>query len=434
MSSPIGARFLGNTFWQFLTSLFQGKGTFLLALIIGRRLGVTELGLMASATGFASIVLQVLDMRLQEATIRYVGHFLAQEQPRKAAAAVRLLGGLVVMTGLLALLLLALASPWASQHLMRTPRGYGLLALGGLMVVGGYYCDNLLGLMRATLTFRGPALVVGLANVSRLLGAWLVSARPDARVEDVMLISGVVTCVTAVTLSVAAWFRLTAVLGRESLGAPVSELAPERAELRRFVRTSYYFALCLIPMRDLDINLLSYFTGHDVVGRYRMAKTFLAAVWLVCDAAFAAVYPELVRLWSRGALAEMRRFLGRLSLGAGLVAPFLYAAGCLAVPLALRYFLRPDFEGTATLFAGMTWGLIPWAPLIWLAPLLQAAGRPDLLLRASIVSGFLTAAAYLLVIPPYGPLGAATVFAAATPFNQYLTAFYAWRTGALKLR
>lgn len=422
---------MGNTFWQFLTSLFQGKGTFLLALIIGRRLGVTELGLMASATGFASIVLQVFDMRLQEAIIRYVGHFLAQEQPRKAMAAVRLIGSLVVATGLLALLVLVLASPWATEYLLRTPRGFRLLALGGLMVIAGYYCDSLLGLMRATLAFRGPALVVGLANVSRLTGAWLVTARPGAQVEDVMLVSGVVTLLAAATLAVASWSRLRSLLGSDALQASISEIAEERADLKRFVQTSYVFALCLIPMRDLDINLLSYFTGHDVVGRYRMAKTFLAAVWLLCDAAYAAVYPELVRLWSQGQQTEMRRFLRRVALGSAVLAPLLYVAGCLAVPVALRYLLKPDFAGTGQLFAAMTWGIIPWAPLIWLAPLLQAAGRPDVLLRASIMCGLVTAATYLLVIPAYGSLGAALVFAAATPFNQYLTAFYAWRTKAL---
>lgn len=427
--------FFRNVAWQSSASLWAGASTFFYGLLVGKYLGAGEYGLIAMATAFAQVFSQALELRLQEAVIKYVSDFWEAGQRAKAFAAIKL--SLLVnccSTGLATVLILA-AVPLAQDALRKDPRCMTIIGLAALTVLSTNFalatCQSVL---RVLGEYRAQAFITIVSNAVKLFATLAVILWMHAGIIGVMSLGLAVSLVTTLVTGIVTYLRLKQNLEPEDFQTSVFVLRPLFREMIGFVRSTYFLSLSMIPTRDLDVNLLGYFVSKESVGVYRMAKNFMAAVWTLSDAAFLVIYPELARLWARGEQSVLWGFVKRVAVIMGAFGLLLYLGGCVGVPIVTHYVLGPSFDGTGRLFALMAWGLLFWAPMIWANPLLMAAGRPDLVLRSSVINSLVCLCLSLYTIPVWGTAGSAFTFSVANPIIAVLVLIYGWIYGIFRFR
>jgi O-antigen/teichoic acid export membrane protein len=408
--------FLHNLQWQYVASLCAVIMGFAWSLVVGRALGARTFGLISAAIGFSSIVFQFAELRLQEAVIRFIAEFWEARDEHRTIAAVKLFLVLDAVTGVIAFLLVCGGARWAQRNLMSDPRAIKVLLLAALMTLfTNVGTATALGLYRIFGRFKRQAIITTISAAVRLtltvaaifVGGW--------GAVGVMAVAVAVSLCSNLVLILTALAELRARVAPDALGAPMTLLRERRSDIVKFVGSTYCSSLSMIPTKDLDINVLAMFTSLEVVGIYRIGKNFMAALWMLSDPAFLVVYPELARMWVRKEFAEIRRFVGMLTVVLGASALVAYALAFVIVPPVIVLLLGSQYAPAGEVFRWMTWGLVVWAPFVWLSPLILAAGRPELSLKSGMITAVFAALAQFAVVPRFGANGAAFVYALTNP-------------------
>lgn len=426
------AGFIRNLSWQYVSSGAAVVFGFLYSLLVGRELGAMHFGLLSLALGFATIVFQVVELRLHEAVIRYVAEFWEAGDHRRTVAALKLFVFADVITGLMALGLVLLAARWATHYLIRDDLGPLAVILAAFSVFfTNVATATALGLYRVFGDFKALALISSSGAALKLILALGVLYLSSWGVLGVMLAAVVSSVITNSTLIGYAFRRLRQRVPITFSDAPVALLADRRREMFGFIRSSYLLSLTMISTKELDINLLGYFAPLQTVGSYKIAKSFMSAIWTLSDSVFFVVYPDIARMWTKRRFVELRAFLKKITAGLGISALAVYALACLVLPPLIVALMGSDYQSAGSIFRWLSWGLVFWAPLVWVNPLLLAAGRADLLLKAAVVSGAIIALSYVPAIEFAGANGAAFVTALSNPVALFTAIWIGNRAGII---
>jgi O-antigen/teichoic acid export membrane protein len=163
----------------------------------------------------------------------------------------------------------------------------------------------------------------------------------------------------------------------------------------------------------VDMVMLSYFAGDRALGVYAFASLFAEGVYQLPVVLRTVGYPTIVQLASRGDRVGVARTARRLSVASGSVSAAAAVLVALAYPFIAGWF-DPAFvtDGRAVLLvllAGITLSafFVPFDQL-----LLQSGlpGRQSALMAAYVGANVVL---NLVLIPPFGLLGAATATAAS---------------------
>lgn len=435
MVSLMPTRFVNNLQWQYISFLATAVLAFLYSILVGRSLGAADFGAIAVVIGFATVVFQVVELRLQEAVIRYLAEFWEAGDHRRTVATVKLFLLLDAATGVLAFVVVVALSPFAEAHLLRDGRAAHLMILAGAAVfVSNVTTATALGLYRIFGRFKRQAIISTIGSLIKL-GLTVVALRGfRCGVIGVLEIAVAVTFFTNAVLTGAAISDLFNRITISPSDAPVSLLREHRPAMIRFIRTTYLLSLTMIPTKELDINILAASAPLRVVGIYRVAKNFVVALWMLIDPASLVIYPELARMWVKRQTREMSHFVKVIAAGFGLGALGTYLLSCFAVPFLVRALLGSDYAAAGALYPWIAWGILIGGPLIWLNPFLLAADRPDIPLKASLFGGVLTALFYFIAVPRFGATGAAFVYSLANVMVLGASISLAFRAGLLPLR
>jgi O-antigen/teichoic acid export membrane protein len=209
----------------------------------------------------------------------------------------------------------------------------------------------------------------------------------------------------------------------------MSELKPVIGPMARFTASTYGLSIAQIPTKDLDVNLLGMMTSLEVVGAYRLAKTFMSAVWSLADPIFLAIYPEIAKLWARRDFPALRSFLKRSSLLFGAGGISMVGGAWLVVPIVIDLAMGPEFHESSGLFRWMVWGACLWMPFVWVNPLMLAAGRPDLTLWSAVIAAVVSLVLNLVAISFFAGQGAAIVYGFNTPLVVFIALVLARASG-----
>lgn len=431
LKTGIPAGFLGNLSWQYVSTIWTMLMGFCYSLLLGRSLGVAEFGLYSLSLGFATVVFQLFELRLHEAVIRYVAEYWENKDLPRMTATINLSLWLNICSGLLALTVILGLMPLAKRFLIHDERSLQLLILAGLTV----FCSNVstataFGILRTFGKFRAQTLVTVTGTTLKLIATYAVITWLGSGILGVMVV-GVITslCINAVLVWLA--LRVVKLHVPHNQNASWRLLQPRIIEMRRFVVSTYLFSLSGIPTKELDVTLLGLFSSAQVVGVYKMAKNFITAMWAASDPVFYVVYPELARLWSRKDFAMIRSFLKRLTLVLGAAGILIYLGAMLVVPKVILITLGPAYAESIIIFRWMAWFIIFWMPFLWINSLFLAAGKPDLMLKASIAASLSTIGLYFIFIPIWHGSGAALAYALGTPLGLVFAFWVANRAGIL---
>ncbi|MBA2331840.1 MAG: oligosaccharide flippase family protein [Actinobacteria bacterium] len=154
----------------------------------------------------------------------------------------------------------------------------------------------------------------------------------------------------------------------------------------------------------IELFVLEWYEGVDVVGVYSIAMQAAEALWLVPAAIATAITGPAIHDDERDA----SRLVGRSALkGLAYTAGLAVLVGG-AAPFLIPLLFGSDFDGAARPLALLLPGVVAYAPVTVLVVFLSLRhGRPNLSLAVSVVAMIVTTVLALVLIPRYGAEGAA---------------------------
>jgi len=432
IKAGIPAGFLNKLSWQYVTTLCSMIMGFCYSLLLGRSLGISEFGLYSLSIAFTMVMFQVFELRLHEAVIRYVTEFWEQKDLARMSATIKMSLVADIGSGFLALVMVIALMPLSSRFLIHDDRSFQLLLLAGITV----FCSNVatataFGILRTFGLFRTQSLITVTGTSLKLAATYGAIRWFGCGLVGIMLV-GIVS--SFLMNSVMIWAALRCVNRHVPLFRQSSWvlLQPRLKEMRRFVASTYLSSLTSIPTKELDVTLLGVFSSTHVVGAYKMAKNFITAMWAISDPVFYVVYPELARLWTRMEFTAIRSFLKRLTIVLGAAGILVYLSAMAFVPMVIHHTLGQEYADSATIFRRMAWFILFWMPFLWIHSLFLAAGKPDLMLKASVAGSLITLILYFVFIPLWGGNGAAFAYALGTPMGLGFSFWVASRADIFK--
>ncbi|MBI4138985.1 flippase [Candidatus Uhrbacteria bacterium] len=383
-----GATIAKNAVWLMVATAAQKLVAFIAFTVVARLIGRELTGVFFYSVSITSIFVIFMDLGMTPVVIRSLAGN-REDAPRLLGAALR------------AKLLLA---PFA--------------------IAAALLYAALFGADRQTLATVAVACLVMTADTFHLALYGAMRGRQNLRPEAFgMFIGQILTAIT----SVAAAF-----LGYGPVGLAVALLVgsvwnvgwsavqsrrfrvaisrPRRADLRRLAKEALPFGIAGIAVKVysyVDSLFLQQFHGSSAVGVYAVAYKLTYALQFLPLTFTAALYPALASLFAAKREAEMRNtFFGSLRIMAAVGFPL--SAGLSALsPRLIPLLYGQEFVGAIPAFSVLPWVLLPIFLDFPIGSLLNASHRAHLKTTAMVATMVLNIAANAVLVPAYGPLGAA---------------------------
>lgn len=186
----------------------------------------------------------------------------------------------------------------------------------------------------------------------------------------------------------------------------LDRLPHEGATLWRFSRLVFLYRLFALVLTVLDSFTLGRFHDLDALGYYEAAKGIAYIVLLANEAMNFVLLPRVTAFADPG---EYRRFLVRFAwcfAGAAAFAPVVLFVAPWILAVFGRSFGEPRMLGIVKILVP---GCLCVLPLSMVSMVMMSLRKPEIPARVSVVQVLAAAVAYGLVVPRWGPEGAAWV-------------------------
>lgn len=411
-ATDTGRRFVRNVRWQFVANASQALLGGLYLVVLGRLLGATDFGLFSTIMAIVSVAGLLLEMRLQEVVARDFCQVDSNATTPQQAMHLVDLFLLETASRLLPVLAIA-ATAYALTQAFKLPANtHGMLVLAAAAFLvskaGNSVSTGLLRVLsRTDLIARCMSFDWGLRlALTTLLGAvfgldlWLALV--------VAFLVGAGCNLLQVSLAIRAYNELGTPLTLR--GWRIGEGIARLRAARRLIAANLGVSATDLMAKDLDVAMISSVLSADKVGLYKMSKSFVQVLWRAIDPFYLAVMPEVQKLWQQREVPALKRLLRKTSLRLLALAAVLAAIGITLVWLFGTWVLGPGYEEVPRLMLTMSPWLLICGPLVWGAPLAIAVNRPELATMGSALGMVLGLAAFSLLLPPLGLVGAAVAW------------------------
>lgn len=399
--------FRRNVSWQFLGGMGQMGLSALVLVVMARGLGASGFGIFSVTMGLVYVANSLFEPRMQDVAAKQFWDLQdngsATKHHREAVADLFIIetAGKLLPLGALCLLAPSLArfshlpaeGPWlimiAALSIYLSKLGNGL-AIGLLRVIG-----------RSDL-YAYCLIAEALGRLVVLTGLTL-SGLLTVRAALIVQLSAGLVC------AIAQWALVShhGLSLRHALCAwrPAGIVARTSA-YRRLLLANLGLSITDLMNKDLDVTLIAPLMPASEVGIYKMAKNIVTLAWRAIDPFYLAMMPEVSRLAARGKFPAVRLLIRRSFYGLFAIALLIAVGACCgSVLFGARVFGTP-FATLPGLLPAMFTGVVLSAPLVWGHPLSVALDRPAYALIGSLVAALTGIAAFVLLVPRLGILGA----------------------------
>lgn len=185
---------------------------------------------------------------------------------------------------------------------------------------------------------------------------------------------------------------------------------PERQDFKNLFHQALPFAIAGMAVKVysyVDSIMIKAFHGTGAVGLYAVSYKLTYALQFLPLTFTAALYPSLASAYANKDEVDLQRvFVGSLRLMA--VVGFPLSAGLSALaPRIIPILYGSHFEGAIPAFSILPWVLLPIFMDFPIGALLNATHRAHLKTTAMVTTMFLNVALNALLVPTFGPVGAA---------------------------
>jgi O-antigen/teichoic acid export membrane protein len=244
---------------------------------------------------------------------------------------------------------------------------------------------------------------------------WIAGVHGFAAVVVGLLLSDTAT-------SLMAWTRLVRRHFFRKVTRPSLKLA--RAVASYGLRAQVGGVMTQLNLR-LDYVLLTVMTGPEVLGIYAVASKFAELVRILGMALTYVFYPKFTKDGRSETIEKVRRLIPKAALlSAAAIVPLWIAAG-----FVIPAFYGSDFDSAVTPTRIILLGLALDGVAGVIAAYLYGFGRPGLNSLAIAAGLMMTVILDLLLIPPFGTVGAATASAVAYSTTALALIAVYWQLG-----
>jgi len=416
---PAREPFRSSMVFQSLFALALKGGGVVLAfasqIVVARSLGVEAFGIYVTVLIWATLLSLVAGMGLPQAGVRFFATYAERAEWSQYRAYLRSAVRLVVLTGLAAGI--AALGIFAALPALRT--ALPAMAVGVLLVVlfGGSTLANG-ALLAAHRPFMGElGNTVARAILVMVLVGGAAVAFPPLPVEAALALT-VLASLLVLILQAGVWWRATGTHWRGP--AQYGERAMWLRSGGAFLTATLAFAL----VERLDTILIASLASPAQAGPYSVASRLVLLVSVALTPISALAGPRAARLLARHDHDGLQRLMGQTALlyaGAGGV---LSVGLVLAAPLLLGAF-GPGFQDARPLVLVLMVGQVALAFAGPAGGLLAIAGHNRALVRIMLATAAADLLFCLILIPQYGPAGAAVATSLALAGNAVALAIAA---------
>lgn len=404
--------------WSILAAGATAAAAFLVSIIVGRSLGPASLGEYSVVVMVLRLVPNVLAVGIPAAITRFVSEKQGAGEDAATRGAFHLgrrihLIGFPVPAALVALWL------WRAK-------GHGLLAAAVFV-----------GLVIVLLDRDYQALLAGLRRFRSLS----IAAAAGAAVQIAAAVCGFVLglpwqgfVLLFVAATVVGHLLLLAVSRPSLARMPAPELGAE--DRSRFLRFAGIMILTItaneIVWGRIELLFLDWLGSGEEVGLYAAGLRLAGLSVLVPLVAARALMPEFSWLRANGRHEELARAYPRVCvLLAAVSAPLAVGGAAVAGPLVVTFY-GPAFGGAATAAMILIAGTFVNALTGPASAAVLTGPRPRLAAEVGVAAVVVNVALDVLLIPPFGPVGAAIGTVSAQALGVAVGIVYAWRRLGLR--
>ena len=398
----------------FAGSLFTAAAGYLFKIYVARMLGAEALGVYALGMTIVGFLGVFNGLGLPQAATRFVAAYSATGQWQKLHAFLRRMSTVLVVANVALACMVMLAGPWVAVHVYHSPALVPYLPLfAALLAIGGLtsFCGQILaGYKDVAIRTLVTNFVASPLNI--VLGVVLLSAGFALRGY---LISQVGTAGAVLVLLIVIAWKMTPAEARR---VPAASVALEK-EVLLFSTAAFGVSLLEFVLSQTDKVLLGVFLNVREVGIYAIAATMVAYVAIILQSVNQIFAPTIADLHARGERALLGRLFQTLTKWVlGLTLPLALVLMIDARPLMLLF--GPAFgAGWAVLIVG-TLGQLINAGVGSVGYLLFMSGNQARLIRVQVIMAVFVLVSMLVLVRPFGMIGAAIAAAMTNALSNYL--------------
>ncbi len=416
-------QFMKNVSWLVVAKSVPSAANIVEMIVLARVLGVELFGLLTLIIAYVKVVSSLLDFRVWESVVRYVGEFLEKKESERALSMIKFSYMVDAAAGLLAFGVCLLLAGVANDIFIKSQDGFDLVLIFSLTLVVASVNTTSEALFRVFDRFKTIVFVQSAKAVFKL-GSVLAALYMGYGIRGV-LVAYVAVSFFEFVLTQIVVNRILREKGLHSwLSSKVGLLSHRMKEIAWFLlNTSFNATLTIANEGKVAVLILGYFFGSGAAGLYKIARAVIKVVNRITDPLHEAVFPRLVsfstsNLYDR--FAEILKFSVRSLLKLiipVLIIVLLFTEQIIGLIFGGQYVPASDTMrvlAVAVLFTGSTF---------WLTPLLLAIGRPGLRTAVSTFKVLSYLILLLLLVPGYSYFGAAIAYL-IVEFAHFLAAVY----------
>lgn len=416
-------QFMKNVSWLVVAKSVPSAANVVEMIVLARVLGLELFGLLTLIIAYVKVVSSLVDFRVWESVVRYVGEFLEKKESERALSMIKFSYMVDAAAGLLAFGVCLLLAGVANDIFIKSQDGFDLVLIFSLTLVVASVNTTSEALFRVFDRFKTIVFVQSAKAVFKL-GSVLAALYMGYGIRGV-LVAYVAVSFFEFVLTQIVVNRMLKDKGLHTwLSSKVGLLSDRMREIIWFLlNTSFNATLTIANEGKVAVLILGHFFGSGEAGLYKIARAVIKVVKRITDPLHEAIFPRLVsfstsNLYDR--FAEIVKFSVRSLLKLiipVLIIVLLFTEQIIGLVFGGQYVPASDTMrvlAVAVLFAGSTF---------WLTPMLLAIGRPGLRTAVSTFKVLFYVALLFVLVPRYSYLGAAIVYL-VVEFIHFIAAIY----------
>lgn len=397
---------LKNSKWVFVGNILITVIALVQGILLARYLGVVKYGILGLILTFATVVGQFFDSRSWETGVKYVTDFLSQDDEVKALSTIKLGYVIDITTSILSTLLLMLLATWLARTFIDDVDYTAAIQLYAL-----------------TLLFNwngGPQVLAKVFNRFDLLTHLNVGVTILRFLLIVLSLYVLKLGINGVLASYTVTAMVTAVIGifivRYFLNehftvrwheAKIHHLKGHGRNIFRFLFSTNLTQLIKIVQHNGVILLLGFLSTPLHVGYFKLAQSYANKLLVLFNPILQSSYPQFSKLLNKNKVSEVRGLIKKTILLLGLVAIVFAGIALLTADVLIELTVGEDYLAAAPAFRILILAYALAGVLIWVGPLLLAAGKAEFRAVSVLVGSIVMIICSIILIPQMQSLGAA---------------------------
>jgi O-antigen/teichoic acid export membrane protein len=432
---------------QSLQKIAKGTGIIFIGTIIGMLLGFvsrvfvvryitqSEYGIFSLALVLTSIFATISTLGLQQGSTRYIAYFRGKKEEGKVRGVISSSIKIALIASIIFSLILFLLADFISTIISHSSELSIPLKIFSFTipftVLMGIFTSLFQGFNRVEPNVYFQIILSSVIYITFLAGAVLLGLS-FLGVLYAYLASIVITCITFAIYTIKKLPLPTFPVKTKTNANAATAINPIGKELLFFSIPLLVSSILGTFMHQLDTLMLGYFKTSDIVGLYNGALPLASSILPLPLYAVGFIYiPIVSKLYSQKSFEEMKQIYVVLTKWIFSATLPLFLILFLFPKIVLNFLFGPDYIQAGVALQLLSLGFIIHAFLGSNGNTLLVMGKTRFIMAASVVCVILNLILNLMLIPPFGIMGAAIATASSLGIINILLSTELYRSSGI---